>query len=831
MQTKIILIMTVCLSLFFKSFSQANTAMQLPAKRTAQTVKIDGNIDEAAWKDASQMTNLIEFRPKAGAKETFENRTEALIMYNDEGIYFGGYCHEGNKDSIATELVGRDGFGNNDFMALIFDTYNDKLNGFEYFVTPLGEQFDSKIAPAGINSENGDEDFSWNAVWESASIVHDDGWSFEMFIPYSAIRFGKDAIQNWGINISRRRNKTSQQYAWSPVDPNVNGFLTQEGMWTGITNIKPPLRLEFSPYISVYANNFPAHDPTIKNTTSQINGGLDVKYGINQAITLDATLIPDFGQVQSDKNVLNLSPFEVKFNENRPFFTEGTELFNKGGLFYSRRIGGTPIHAYDISLNDSEQVIENPTESKLINATKISGRTQNGFGIGILNAITKPQYATIEDASTKGTRTVQTSSLTNYNVFVLDQTLKHNSSISLVNTSVLRSGTDYDANVTAALFDLYDKKNTWNFGGQLTTSYLSGYPASKQNTTGYSHNFHFGKNSGRFNFAVAQDLANKKFSSNDLGYFTNSNYIDHFVHAGYKWIVPKTWYNSIYININANMSSLYSKIGSINAKFQNAQLNTNINVQTKKLYRFGLYTGYSPKQNDFYEPRTDGAYFKRGSSIAFDAWVSSNEAKKFSFYAEVFNKNLINFYNQKIFDITLHPGYRFNDKFSLSYGIELTPGFNSMGYSATDINGDIVFARRSINTTENTVNAKYNFNNKMGITLQVRHYVSTVENKEFFTLQNDGTLEKNNSYTGNNNRDANYFNVDMVYTWQFAPGSFFNLVWKNATSTYTDQLEKNYFKNFSNTINADQNNNISLKIIYFIDYLKLKNTFTKKSEG
>lgn len=806
-------------------YANSTPPLQLEAKRTTKEIKIDGIPDEDAWKEASSMSNLTEFRPHVGAKESFEDRTETWIMYNNEGIYFGGYCHERTKDSISSELVGRDGFGANDYIGIIFDTYNDKINGFEYFVTPLGEQMDSKMSPGDNN--NGGEDFSWNAVWQSASVVHNDGWSFEMFIPYSAIRFGKAATQTWGLNITRRRRKTEQQYTWNPIDPNVNGFLTQEGLWTNIKDIKPPLRLQFSPYFSVYANHYPSHDPSVKSTTSQVNGGMDVKYGINQAFTLDATLIPDFGQVQSDNNVLNLSPFEVKFNENRSFFTEGTELFNKGGLFYSRRIGGTPIHAYDLYGDTTKTIIDNPTESKLVNATKVSGRMQGGLGIGILNAITKPQYLTYEDLNTKQTNTYRTDPLTNYNVLVLDQTLKHNSSVTFVNTSVLRSGSDYDANVSAGLFDLYDKTNTWNVGGKIYVSNLTGSSIGDKPLTGYSHNFYFAKNSGRFNFQVGQNLANSKYTSNDLGYFTNSNFLDHFVWMGYKWLKPKGFYNSLFWNFNIYTSSLYSKIGGIDKKFQQANINTNINGQSKKLFWFGLFAAYNPAQNDFYEPRVWGNFFRRGQSVGLDAWINTNQSKKLSFYAEVFNKNYINFYNQRGLDINFGPNFRVNTKLSFSYNIELNPIYNSMGFSAVDENGDIIFARRKINTVSNTLFAKYNFTNKMGITFRARHYVSTVFNKQYYTLQNDGGLLENNTYTGNNNQDANYFNIDMVYTWQFAPGSFLNIVWKDAAQVYAGEVENNYFHNFSNTINSDQNNNVSVKVIYFIDYLKVKNLFSK----
>jgi hypothetical protein len=295
-------------------------------------------------------------------------------------------------------------------------------------------------------------------------------------------------VQDWGFNITRRRQKTSQQVAWNPIDQNINGFLTQEGAWTGLENIKPPLRLQFSPYLSYYVNHYPLNQPGEKNWTSSLNGGMDLKYGINQAITLDMTLVPDFGQVQSDNRVLNLSPFEVRYNENRPFFTEGTELFNKGNFFYSRRIGGTPLHYGEVynQLATGEQVIKNPSETKLINATKISGRLKNGLGIGFFNAVANSQYAVIADS--KGNeRKVETNPLTNYNIIVLDQSLKHNSSISFINTSVTRSGDDYDAYVTSALFDLYDKKNTWNVGGKLATSNLINYLPAGKTLTGYRH--------------------------------------------------------------------------------------------------------------------------------------------------------------------------------------------------------------------------------------------------------------------------------------------------------------------------------------------------------
>lgn len=799
------------------------TPKKLPAQRTNKHVTIDGKLNEPAWQDAAKADDYVEFRPVIGRKESYENRTESFLMYDDQGIYFGGTCYERSIDSIAKELAGRDGFGMNDYIGLIFDTYNDKLNGFEYFVTPLGEQWDAKMT-SNQNSNNGGEDFSWNAVWKSAVVIHEKGWSFEMFLPYSAIRFSKDKVQDWGLNITRRRRKTEQQYTWNAIDPNVNGFLTQEGTWTGITDIKPPLRLQLSPYFSVYGNHFPLNQAGQNNWTGQVSGGLDLKLGLNQAFTLDATLIPDFGQVQSDNQVLNLTPFEVKFNENRAFFTEGTELFGKGNLVYSRRIGGRPINlhkAYE-GVDSNEKILSNPNESKLINASKISGRTKTGLGIGVLNAVTRAQHALIENLETKSVRQVETDPLTNYNIVVLDQTLKNNSSVSFINTSVIRGSGNYNANVSSGLFSFSDKKNIYNLRGSAALSNLSYKNEDKRNVMGYSHSLGFGKNSGRFTFNLSQELTDTKYTSNDLGYFTNNNFINHYFYVGYRYTEPKGWYNRLFLNFNSNISSLFSPIGNIESTYQNSRLQVNINAQTKSLHWFGIMLNYRPRENDFYEPRRTGFVFTRGTSATLGGWFESNSAKKYSFVLEAFERKFFNFYDANGLDLFIGQTYRFSSKFSVNLRLGLTPRPRGVGYTTTLSDNTILFALRKVNTLDNVLSLKYNFTNKMGLTFRARHYTSVVENKEFFSLNADGTLSPKAEITQNYNRNVNYFNIDMVYTWQFAPGSFLNAVWKNATYYGTDSAQDRYFENLGNTLDADQNNNLSLKVIYFLDYLQLR---------
>ncbi len=805
----------VILSLiFFSSFSLFAQVRQLSAVRTSASIKIDGDINEAAWKEATPATDFVEHRPTFGKQEAPSNKSVVYLLYDNTSVYIGGYCYEQTKDSISRELIGRDRVGINDFLGVIIDTYHDKINAVGFYVTPYGEQFDAKY------SGDGNEDESWNAVWDSEAKVHADGWSFEMRIPYSALRFVSRDLQTWGLNITRKRNKTGQQYFWNPVNPQVNGFINQEGEWTGIGKIESPLRLSLSPYLSTYVN----HDKeAAKNWSNSVAGGMDVKYGISESFTLDMTLIPDFGQVRSDQQVLNLSPFEVRFSENRPFFTEGTELFNKGDLFYSRRIGGRPLHYSKaaIGLAPNEQVIENPTKSKLFNATKISGRTKKGLGVGFFNAVTKPMFALIED-SLKNQRRVQTGPLTNYNILVLDQTLKNNSSVSFINTNVLRSGLDYDANVSAALFNLNNKKNTYNWNGKLSISKL--IDRLETDKTGYSHSFGFGKTGGRFNFNINQELVNDHYNRGDMGYFRTINNLDHNLWMGYKWVKPGKWFNQLRINYNAGYSRTFK-----GNQYQNFFTNINSNAQLKNLWWVGGFVGYNPEANDFYEPQTTGAMWRTSRRGIVEAWVESNEAKKYSFSASV-NAAHHELFSGRSYYFYFSNKYRFSDKLSIEHDVSVQPFKNNIGFDGRDVNETTVFALRNRNTIETELEAKYSFNNKSGINLSVVHYWSEVDKKGYHRLEKDGSLSLYQPTATYKSTDFsfNQFILFAEYTRQFAPGSFINIVWKNENDNESFTANRLYFKNLNKTLRDPHVNNLSVRIIYFLDYLDFKKWRQKK---
>ena len=285
---------------------------QLEARRITEPLKLDGALDEPAWQTAPIATDFIQNSPNPGPHEKYP--TEVRILYDDANLYIGAVMHDISPDSILREMGTRDGFGNTDFFGVFFDTYHDKLNGYSFFVTPAGVQLDARYSPAG------GEDYSWNAVWDSRTALRGTDWVAELRIPYSALRFSPQAEQLWGLNFIRQRKRENQVFLWNEVRPAVDGFVNQWGELTGLRDVKPPLRLSLTPYVSAYLDHYPYNAKGVKNTTSRFNGGADVKWGINESFTLDATLVPDFGQTQSDNRVLNLTPFEVQYNENRAFF-------------------------------------------------------------------------------------------------------------------------------------------------------------------------------------------------------------------------------------------------------------------------------------------------------------------------------------------------------------------------------------------------------------------------------------------------------------------------------------------------------------------------------
>ncbi|HWY99208.1 MAG TPA: DUF5916 domain-containing protein, partial [Bacteroidia bacterium] len=600
------------------AFSQP-PVKKLVAIKIAKSPKIDGILDDEVWKNAPVATDFVELHPVAGLHEKTEDRTEIKIIYDNTAIYIAARMYEKDPKKIARELTTRDSVANDDFIGVILDTYHDGLNGSGFYVTAAGTQYDAKYVP---NPNGNVEDPTWNAVWESKVKVDSLGWTAEFKIPYSALRFAKKDAQTWGLNFSRRRRTENKQLFWNELDPKKNGLMNQEGTLTGIEKITPPVRLAFYPYFSTYVNHYPYNTKGLNNTTTSLNGGMDVKYGINESFTLDITLIPDFGQVQSDNQILNLTPFEVKYKENRPFFTEGTELFNKGNLFYSRRVGGQPINysaAYN-NLKPGETVSQNPAETKLYNATKLSGRLSNGLGIGLFNAVSAPAYATIADSGGHK-RSFETSPVTNFNILVLDQNLKNNSDVAFINANVERFGKDYSSDVGGLVFNLNNKRNSYNLSGFGMIS--NQFYTDRKTTTGFSYEINGGKTLGNFTWNVVEDLVNNKYNPNDLGILLFNNYFDHNLNLQYFQYKPTRYFTQWGVFSNVYYSRRYDP-----SAYQNFNQKLGASVNLKNYWGLNIHFTHAGEANDFYEPRMAGRVYRDPGSYTVGLNAFTNQAKR-----------------------------------------------------------------------------------------------------------------------------------------------------------------------------------------------------------
>ncbi len=797
------ILITIIFLIPFLVFSQEQDTIlrkKITIPRITIAPKIDGVLSDEAWEKAPIAKNFFERQPQNGRPIPDSLQTEVKIIYDDLGIYFGAVLKDPQPDKIMKELTERDRIGADDFFFILLNGYNDRQQSMQFIVTAAGVQYDAKMT-------NGNEDSSWNAVWYSAVEINEDNWTVEVFIPYSELRFPKKEVQVWGLQMEREFRRTGTRYSWSPINNAKGSFSIYDGEVYGIENIDTPTRLSFQPYVSSYLNNFDG------KTTLNFNGGLDLKYGINDAFTLDMILIPDFGQTRFDEAVLNLSAFEVQYDEQRPFFTEGTELFSKGNLFYSRRVGGAPTGRIDLAPN--EEIVAQPIAVDLINALKISGRTDEGLGIGIFNAVTEKSLVDIRNIETGEIRKDVIEPMANYNILVLDQRFGENSSVSLVNTNVLRDGSFRDANATGIYTDLTNRKNTYRYRAGLEGSWVL-----RESTKFGSEGFITGeKISGKNRIAGVVEFRTLDYDINDLGYSSFTNYIRYRGNYSYRLLQPKGILNNMFLNFNLGHDRRLEP-----DLFNRLILNFNANFTTKDFLSFGGGLEGTPiKTQDIYEPRVEGRYVVVPKYVNPWVWFNTDFRKQFRLNV------VIDWYKyleegRGTLNIDFNPNYRVSDKLKLRYGANISLSDKEQGF-VNLVNNDIIFGQRNRNTIINSLGGNYIFNNTMALNLDFRHYFSDVSYTQFYTLQDDGELAQNENYAVNHNTTYNSWNIDLRFSWWFAPGSQVSVLYRNAIDSYVQESQMSFTNNFNVLFDQPQVNNLSLRITYFLDYNRMKTWF------
>lgn len=358
---------------------------RLDAAERSGAVRIDGRLDEDAWEGAAAATDFVASEPVEG--DVAQEQTEVRVLYDDAAIYVGARLHDSQPERIARQLVRRDEGGEFDFFEVSLSPSNDRRTGYRFRVSAAGVQSDSYLF------DDTDADDDWDAVWESATERDADGWTAELRIPLSQFRFTPaDSIQGWGINFGRRRVASNERSFFALESRTRYGRVSVFGRLEELRLAGGGRRLEVRPYALARGRSAPSDDgdPFFSGREAGANAGVDLTYGVGSAFTLNATLNPDFGQVEVDPAVVNLSAFETFFPERRPFFVEDARIFDfdlsdrASTLFYSRRVGREPSRR---SL-DGAAFVEAPTQSAILGAAKLTGRTGGGWSIGALGALT-----------------------------------------------------------------------------------------------------------------------------------------------------------------------------------------------------------------------------------------------------------------------------------------------------------------------------------------------------------------------------------------------------------------------------------------------------------
>lgn len=550
------------------------------AEAAAAAPTIDGRLDDAAWSGAAPVAGFVQREPLEGAAPTAQ--TEVRVLYDADALYVGVRALDPAPDSIVGRLTRRDEWSPSDWLVVSIDSYDDRRTAFEFWLNPAGVERDA------YRFNDVEVDFAWDAVWESAAFIDREGWSAEFRIPFSQLRFSNAGDGRWGFNVWREIQRLSETDVWTPIPRNGAGWVSHYGTLANVVTDGSARRIEVLPYalsqsiVRSGAETSPVNGPTDLGGTL----GADFTIGLPLGLSLTTTVNPDFGQVEADPSTVNLTAFESFFQEKRPFFLEGAGIFRAPlagpgdfeQLFYSRRIGRAPQGGADARGG----YVSAPTRTRILGAAKLSGKTDGGWSIGVLDAVTAAEQALVVD-SVGGRHHDLVEPATNYSVVRLQRDFREGrSAIGGILTTVNRSGAGDALSLHSAAYvwgvDARHRwfSNRWELSGNVATSYVRGSPnVIAQTQRSSTHYFqrpdadYLGVDStrgtlggtsgslalskiggGHTRGSVRVNWVSPEFEVNDLGFQTQADLVESIVRLAYLEFQPGPLFREYSLQLN-----------------------------------------------------------------------------------------------------------------------------------------------------------------------------------------------------------------------------------------------------------------------------------------
>jgi len=764
---------------------------ELRAKKINPHVpQIDGDLSDAIWND-EELPIGRDFRqmsPVEGAAAS--ESTHVAVVYGDDALYIGFWCFETQPEKILAELVRRDRYSNSDNISVYLDPYHDHQSGYQFQMNAAGVLRDVQL------SYDTDSDLSWDAVWNGATKIQPWGWSAEIEIPYSCIRFHEsETEQTWGFNATRYISKADESTWWRFSPSTEGGWVSTFGHLHGIKGIKPATQLEVLPYSVVKLETEPKNNGNPDGRTSYADVGFDVKYSLASNMTLDATINPDFGQVELDQPVLNLTSFETYYSEKRPFFLEGANLFDtEFTMFYSRRIGRSPR----IWPDDVDYYINRPYATTILGAGKITGKIAEKTSIAVLSAVTDEEVA--EFVGTDGvTREDVVEPKASYNVIRVKQDFLQCSHIGFLGT--LAALDKYHPEATAGIdWRLYTSKADYGFRGQVVTSDVGDDPP------GFGLDVTFGKPAGRnFRGSFGIEMADPNLDLNGLGYNSVNNYREFWAWTQIKFDSKEYGiFRGIYNNFN-----YWSDWNYDGARISHGG-NYNFSLGFVNSWYFSGGINFNSATWDPWENRGNGLW-REPSDWSWWACIGTDSRK--TIYLEInpgsgksdygtWWANYVGMVIRPRVNIDLSVGSNYKRRFGMTRWVENIEDPNT----GEEIS---IFADHDLDQVTPEISISWSLTRDLSFQFSGEMHISGIDHFDYRRyIGNEGYAPVGDIKTQEDlesDHDYNYraFNSTMVIRWEYNPGSTVYLVWTQSRSGLESHNDLRFHRDFEELFSSD----------------------------